>query len=93
MSNSNGVDHLHLRQFRAMAENLCSLANWHREHHNYVVADALYTRSLSITERISIAGMMGTISVPEFGQSSKLPKTCCVPQRSMASDRERDQRV
>ena len=59
MSSSNSVDHLHLRQFRAMAENLCSLANWHREHHNYVVADSLYTRSLSITERISIAGSDG----------------------------------
>ena len=59
MSNSNGVDHLHLRQSRAMAENLCTLANWHREHHNYVVADALYTQSLSIAERISIAGNDG----------------------------------
>ena len=59
MSNSHGLDPLRLRQLRAMAENLSSLANWHREHHNYVVADALYTRSLSITEQINSAGNDG----------------------------------
>ena len=59
MSNSHGLDPLRLRQLRAMAGNLSSLANWHREHHNYVVADALYTRSLSITEQINGAGNDG----------------------------------
>jgi|SRR5437867_1806535 hypothetical protein len=55
MSNSNGIDTLRFRQLRAIAENLCLLANWHREHHSYVVADALYIRSLSIAEQINSA--------------------------------------
>ncbi len=52
MSNSNGVDPVHLRQLRAMAENLCTLANRHRENHNYVVAHALYGRALSVAQEI-----------------------------------------
>ncbi len=52
MSNSNGVDPIHLRQLRAMAENLCTLANRHRVNHNYVVAYALYGRALSVAQEI-----------------------------------------
>ena len=52
MSNSNGMDLTRLRQLRAMAENLCTLANRHRENHNYVVAHALYGRALSIAQEI-----------------------------------------
>ncbi len=52
MSNPNGVDPIHLRQLRAMAENLCTLANRHRENHNYVVAHALYGRALSVAQEI-----------------------------------------
>ena len=52
MSHSNGVDPIHLRQLRAMAENLCTLANRHRENHNYVVAHALYGRALSVAQEI-----------------------------------------
>ena len=52
MSNSNGVDPIHLRQLRAIAENLCTLANRHRENHNYVVAHALYGRALSVAQEI-----------------------------------------
>jgi hypothetical protein len=52
MSNSSGVDRLRLRQLRAMAENLCALANQHRENHNYVVADGLYARALSVAQEI-----------------------------------------
>ena len=52
MSNSNGMDPTRLRQLRAMAENLCTLANRHRENHNYVVAHALYGRALSIAQEI-----------------------------------------
>lgn len=59
MSNLNGVDPLRLRQLRAVAENLCSLANWHREHHNYVVADAIYAQSLSMAEQINSVGNGG----------------------------------
>jgi hypothetical protein len=59
MSNYNGVEPLRLRQLRAVAGNLYSLADWHREHHNYVVANALYLRSLSITEQINGAGNDG----------------------------------
>lgn len=52
MSNSNGVDPLRLRQLRAIAENLCTLGNWHRENHNYILADALYSRALSVAQQI-----------------------------------------
>src|SRR5260370_12394334 len=52
MSSSNGVDPIHLRQLRAIAENLCTLANRHRENHNYVVAYALYGRALSVAQEI-----------------------------------------
>jgi hypothetical protein len=59
MSNSNGVDPMHLRQLRAMAENLCTLANRHRENHNYVVAHALYGRALSVANEIHTSGNDG----------------------------------
>lgn len=52
MSNSNGLDPTRLQQLRAMAENLCTLANRHRESHNYVVAHALYGRALSVAQEI-----------------------------------------
>jgi len=52
MSNSKGVDPIHLRQLRAIAENLCTLANRHRENHNYVVAYGLYGRALSVAQEI-----------------------------------------
>jgi len=52
MSNSNGVDLNRLRQLRAMAENLCTLANRHRENHNYVVAHALFGRASSVAQEI-----------------------------------------
>jgi hypothetical protein len=53
MSNFNGVSLLHLRQLRAIAQNLCTLAKLHRDNNNHVVADALYTRALSVAEQIS----------------------------------------
>lgn len=52
MSNSNGIDTIHLRQLRAFAENLYLQANRHRENHNYVVAHALYGRALEAAQRI-----------------------------------------
>jgi hypothetical protein len=52
MSKSNGVDPIHLRQLRAMAENLCTQANHHRENQNYLVAYGLYGRALSIAQKI-----------------------------------------
>jgi len=52
MSNPNGIDPTRLRQFRAIAENLCTLANRHRKNHNYVVAHALYGRALSVAQEI-----------------------------------------
>ena len=54
MSNSNGMDLTRVRQLRAMAENLCTLASRHRENHNYVVAHALYGRALSIAQEIHV---------------------------------------
>lgn len=52
MTNSNGLDPIHLRQLRAIAENLCLLAKRHRENHNYVVAYALYGRALAVAQEI-----------------------------------------
>jgi hypothetical protein len=63
VNNSNGVDPLRLRQLRAIAENLCTLANQHRENHNYGVADALYTRALSVALRISTPENDGDVLV------------------------------
>ncbi len=52
MSNSKGIDAIHLRQLRAFAENLCLQANRHCENRNYVVAHALYGRALEAAQRI-----------------------------------------
>lgn len=52
MTNPNGMDPTRIRQLRAMAENLCFLANRHRENQNYVVAHALYGRALSVAQEI-----------------------------------------
>ncbi len=52
MSNSKGMDPIHLRQLRAIAENLCTQANRHRENHNYLVAHALYGRALCVAQEI-----------------------------------------
>jgi hypothetical protein len=53
MSKSNSVDLNRVRQLRAMAENLCTLANRHRENHNCVVAHALYGRALTLAQEIA----------------------------------------
>lgn len=63
MSHSNGVDPNHLRQRRAMAENLYTLANRHRENHNYVVAHALYGRALSVAQEIHTPENDGNVLV------------------------------
>jgi len=63
MSNSNGVDPMHLRQLRAMVENLCTLANRHRDNRNYVVAHALYGRALSVAQEIHTSGNDGDVLV------------------------------
>ena len=63
MSNSNGVDPIHLRQLRAMAENLCTLANRHRDNHNYVVAHALSGRALSVAQEIHTPENDGNVLV------------------------------
>ncbi len=52
MSKSNGVDPMQVRQLRAMAENLCTQANHHRENQNYPVAYGLYGRALSVAQEI-----------------------------------------
>lgn len=61
MSNSNDVDPLRLRQLRAIAGNLCALARQHREDHNYVVADALYIRALSVAQQIQVPESDGNV--------------------------------
>jgi len=55
-SNSNGLERLRQQQWLALAENLCSLANLHRESHNYLVAHALYGRALAAAERVVALG-------------------------------------
>ncbi|MGA2859611.1 MAG: hypothetical protein ABSE40_22305 [Candidatus Sulfotelmatobacter sp.] len=46
-----------------MAENLCTLANRHRENHNYVVAHALYGRALSVAQEIHTPEKDGDVLV------------------------------
>src|ERR1700675_1860545 len=41
-NNSNGLDRIRQRQSLAFTGNLYSLANLHRENHDYAVADVLY---------------------------------------------------
>ena len=77
MNNSNGVYPLRLRQLRAIAENLCMLADRHREDHNYVVAYALYTRALSVAQQIHTPENDGNVSWPESGLTSRLLSTYC----------------
>jgi len=55
-NNSNGLERLRQQQWLALAENLCSLANLHRERHNYLVAYALYGRALAAAERVVALG-------------------------------------
>jgi len=52
MSNSDGMDPIRLRQLRAIAENLCTQANRHRDNNNYLVAHALYGRALCVAQEI-----------------------------------------
>src|SRR6185369_3080066 len=81
MNNSNGVYPLRLRQLRAIAENLCMLADRHREDHDYVVAYALYTRALSVAQQIHIPQDDGNVLAPESGLTSKLLSTYCALER------------
>ena len=55
-NNSNELERLRQQQWLALAENLCSLANLHRERHNYLVASALYGRALAAAERVVALG-------------------------------------
>jgi len=55
-NNSNGLERLRQQQWLALAENLCSLANLHRESHDYLVAYALYGRALAAVERVVALG-------------------------------------
>jgi len=49
---TDGMDPIRLRQLRAIAENLCTQANRPRHNNNYLVADALYGRALSVALEI-----------------------------------------
>ena len=77
-SNSNGLERLRQQQWLALAENLCSLANLHRESHNYVVAHALYGRALAAAERVVALGddgrsLIERIRTNQQGVSETLP--------------------
>jgi len=49
---TDGMDSIRLRQLRAIAENLCTQANRHRDNNNYVVAYTLYGRALCVSQEI-----------------------------------------
>jgi hypothetical protein len=49
---TDGMDPIRLRQLRAIAENLCTQANRHRDNNNYLLADALYGRALCVAQEI-----------------------------------------
>ena len=49
---TDGMDPIRIRQLRAIAENLCTQANRHRDNNNYLVAHALYGRALSVALEI-----------------------------------------
>jgi hypothetical protein len=51
-NNWKGLERIRQQQWLAFAGNLYSLANHHRESHNYVVAHALYGRALAAAERV-----------------------------------------
>jgi hypothetical protein len=55
-NNSKGLDRIRQQQWLAFAGNLCSLANLHRERHNYVLARTLYGRALAAAERVVALG-------------------------------------
>jgi hypothetical protein len=55
-SNSKGLDRIRQQQWLAFAGNLYTLANLHRERHNYVVAHALYGRAVAAAERVVTLG-------------------------------------
>ena len=49
---TDGMEPIRLRQLRAIAENLCTQANRHRDNNNYLVAYALYGRALCVAQEI-----------------------------------------
>jgi hypothetical protein len=53
---SNGLERTRQQQWLAFAGNLYSLANLHRESHNYVVAHTLYGRALAAAEKVVAPG-------------------------------------
>jgi len=50
---SSGAEGVPGKQWLAFAGNLHSLANRHRDNHNYVVAHGLYGRALEVAEKIA----------------------------------------
>jgi hypothetical protein len=56
-NNSKGLERIRQQQWLAFAGNLYSLANLHRESHNYVVAHALYGRALAVAERVGVVAL------------------------------------
>ncbi len=49
---TDGMDPIRIRQLRAIAENICTQANRHRDNNNYLVAYALYGRALCVAQEI-----------------------------------------
>ncbi len=48
-----GLDRIRRKQWLALAGNLYTLANRHRENHDYLVAHALYGRALAVVEKVA----------------------------------------
>ena len=53
IASSNGLDEPQRKQWLAFADNLYSLANHHRAHDDYVVANGLYYRALEAAQKVA----------------------------------------
>ena len=51
-ASSNGLEELHRKQWLVLATNLYLLASRHRDHHDYLVAHALYGRALEAAQKV-----------------------------------------
>lgn len=71
MSSSNAIDPVRRRQFRAIAENLSTLANHHRENHNYLVAYELYGHAIAVAHKIDAPDGNGNSLVTRIGKDQQ----------------------
>ena len=70
--NSDGIDTMRTRQFRAIATSLCLEANRQREEHNYLIAYGLYDRALYVLQVIPVAEPETTSLVRQILQDQQI---------------------